>query len=100
MRIRPSARRCLVGVALTLITAAPLMAQPLPASLSGRWTGVSNNNVSQTFALDRLEARGEDRFTALLTWWTTSPACAVRGQPVEGQWRDGTLSFAASPRAM
>jgi hypothetical protein len=36
--------------------------------LSGRWTGVSNNNVSQTFALERIEAKGESAFSARLTW--------------------------------
>ena len=95
MRISPAGVRCFIAVALAVLSAAPLLAQSLPASLSGRWTGVSNNNVSQTFALERIEAKGESAFSARLTWWTANAACAVRDQPIAGQWRGGTLSFTA-----
>ena len=95
MRIHPLRLGCIVGAALAVIGTAPLLAQPLPASLSGRWTGVSNSNMSQTFALDQIEAKGDGTFTARLTWWTMNAACTVRDQPIGGQWRDGAFKFTA-----
>lgn len=72
-------------------------AADLPKELNGRWTWAAKN-ATQTFALEDIKAQGQESFTALLTWWTMDPKCALRGVPITGKVMAAGLSFDATTK--
>ena len=64
----------------------------LPAELSGRWTFASANR-SNAFSLEDIKLAADKSFTAVLTWWTTDPACTIRKEPIVGRVLDTGISF-------
>ncbi|MCB1900396.1 hypothetical protein [Cognatazoarcus halotolerans] len=80
-----------------LLVPASTLASELPAELSGRWTWVERS-LSQTFKLEDIKPKGDDAFVAELTWWTIKSECAIRGESVEGSFKDGVLAFSAETK--
>ena len=73
------------------------LAAELPEELSGRWTW-AERGISQPFELEDIKPKGEDGFVAELTWWTIKGECVIRGEPVEGSYKEGVLSFSAETK--
>ena len=72
---------------------ASALAQPLPASLSGRWR-YPQDGSSQVFSLQEIKAQPDKTFTAKLTWWQVNPWCATRGVSIVGRQTEfGGIAF-------
>jgi hypothetical protein len=84
------------GLALSAL-ATLAQVQPLPEELSGRWTFAAAGR-SNTFSLDQIKPTGDKTFTAVLTWWTSDPACMIRKVPLAGRLTEGGIAFDAKTR--
>ena len=84
------------GLALSAVSALAQV-QPLPEELSGRWTLAATGRTN-TFSLDQIKPTGDQAFTAVLTWWTSDPACMIRKAPLAGRLTDAGIAFGAKTK--
>ena len=84
------------GLALSAVSALAQV-QPLPEELSGRWTLAATGRTN-TFSLDQIKPTGDQAFTAVLTWWTSDPACMIRKAPLVGRLTDAGFAFDAKTK--
>jgi hypothetical protein len=89
----------LVAIGLLAFSAQIVHSQQLslPAELSGRWTFASAGRTN-TFSLDQIKPATDKSFTAVLTWWTSDPACTIRKEPITGRLTAGGIAFDAKTK--